>query len=174
MRKTTAAQLALCGLLCALAIVIMLLGGIIPIATFCCPMLASLLLVPILRECGSRLAWAWYVAVAILSCLLGPDKEAAAIYVFLGYYPIVKRRIDKWKQPIRLLSKLLLFHLAIGIMYALLLFVLKMDALRQELSGLGTAMLIVLLLMGNVTFFLFDALLPRVAMLYEVRFRRKK
>ena len=44
MRKTTAAQVALCGLLGALAVVIMLLGGIIPVATFCCPVLAAVLI----------------------------------------------------------------------------------------------------------------------------------
>lgn len=170
MRKTTAAQVALCGLLGALAVVIMLLGGIIPVATFCCPVLAAVLIIPVIRECGKRLAWVWYAAVAILSCLMGPDKEAAAIYLFLGYYPIVKMRIDEWKQPLRFLAKLVLFNAAIAVMYALLLFVLKMDALRQEMLGMEKLLLIATLVLGNVTFFLFDKLLPRMAMLYELRF----
>ena len=174
MRKTTAAQIALCGLLGALAIVIMLLGGIIPVATFCCPMLAALLLVPVLIECGSRLAWVWYAAVGILSCIMGPDKEAAAIFVFLGYYPIVKMRLDRWRQPIRLLAKLVLFNLAIGVLYSLLMFVLQMDALRQELSEFSALMLVAMLLMGNFAFFLFDALLPRAALLYTNRLRRRR
>ena len=173
MRKTTAAQVALCGLLGALAVVIMLLGGIIPVATFCCPVLAAVLIIPVIRECGKRLAWVWYAAVAILSCLLGPDKEAAAIYLFLGYYPIVKMRIDEWKQPLRFVSKLVLFNAAIAVMYALLLFVIRMDALRQEMLGMEKLLLIATLVLGNVTFFLFDKLLPRMAMLYELRFRGK-
>ena len=173
MRKTTAAQVALCGLLGALAVVIMLLGGIIPVATFCCPVLAAVLIIPVIRECGKRLAWVWYALVAILSCLLGPDKEAAAIYLFLGYYPIVKIRIDEWKQPLRFLSKLVIFNAAIAVMYALLIFVIKMDALRQELFGMEKLLLIATLVLGNVTFFLFDKLLPRMAMLYELRFRGK-
>lgn len=173
MRKNMASQIALCGLLGALAVVIMLLGGIIPVATFCCPVLAAVLILPVIRECGKRLAWVWYAVVAILSCLMGPDKEAAAIYLFLGYYPIIKLRIDGWKQPFRFVSKLVLFNASIAVMYALLLFVLRMDALRQELFGMGKLLLIVALLLGNVTFFLFDRLLPRAAMLYELRFRGK-
>ena len=43
----------------------------------------------VLKTCGVRIAWAWYGAVAILSLLLAPDKEAAAVFAFLGYYPIV-------------------------------------------------------------------------------------
>lgn len=173
MRKTTAAQVALCGLLGALAVVIMLLGGIIPVATFCCPVLAAVLIIPVIRECGKRLAWVWYALVAILSCLLGPDKEAAAIYLFLGYYPIIKIQIDGWKQPLRFLSKLVIFNAAIAVMYALLIFVIKMDALRQEMLGMEKLLLIATLVLGNVTFFLFDKLLPRMAMLYELRFRGK-
>ena len=73
----------------ALAVVIMCMGGIIPMATYVCPMLCSLLLAVVLRLTGRRIAWAWYAAVSLLSLLLGPDKEAAAVFVFLGYYPII-------------------------------------------------------------------------------------
>ena len=42
--------MALCGLMAALSIVILLLGGLIPLATFACPMLAMICLLPVLRE----------------------------------------------------------------------------------------------------------------------------
>ena len=81
----------------ALAIVIMCLGGLIPFATFVCPMLCCMITKLVLSMCGKRIAWAWYGAVAILSVLMAPDKEAAAVFVFLGYYPIVKPWMDKRK-----------------------------------------------------------------------------
>ena len=68
----------------ALAVVIMCMGGLIPVSTFVCPMLCMFLLSVVLKSCGQRLAWAWYGAVAILGTLLGPDKEATAVFVFLG------------------------------------------------------------------------------------------
>ncbi len=173
MRKTKAKQMALCGLLGALAVVIMMLGGIIPVATFCCPMLAALLMVPVLYECGGRLALTWYGAVSLLCCLLGPDKEAAAIFVFLGWYPVVKGSIDRCKPLARTAVKLLIFNGATFLMYSLLLYVLGLQSLRQEFSGMGVAMMAALLLMGNIAFFLFDVLLPRMAVLYAVRFRKR-
>ena len=62
-----------------------------PAATYFCPVLACLMLVPVTQTCGRRIAWAWYGAVAILSCLLCPDVEASALFVFLGYYPHCQR-----------------------------------------------------------------------------------
>lgn len=79
--------MALGGVLAALAVVIMGMGTLIPVATYVCPMLCALLLQVVLKTCGVRVAWAWYGAVAILSLLLAPDKEAAAVFLFLGYTP---------------------------------------------------------------------------------------
>ena len=87
-------DMALCGCLCALAVVIMSLGTLIPMATYCCPVLASFVLLPVMLVCGKKLSWVLYGAIAILSVLLAPDKEAAAIFVALGYYPIVKPWFD--------------------------------------------------------------------------------
>ena len=80
-------SVALGGLLAALAVVIMGLGTLIPIATYVCPMACIVLTQVVLIICGRRIAWAWYGAVAILSCLLAPDKEAAAVFAFLVFTP---------------------------------------------------------------------------------------
>ena len=90
-----AKTMALSGVLAALAVTVMVMGTIIPVATYVCPVICILLLQFVLKTCGSRLAWSWYGAVAILSVLLAPDKEAAILFVFLGYYPILKPWMDK-------------------------------------------------------------------------------
>ena len=82
--KRPAYSVALGGLLGALAVVIMGLGTLVPIATYVCPMVCIVLTQVVLKICGRRIAWAWYGAVAILSCLMAPDKEAAAVFVILG------------------------------------------------------------------------------------------
>lgn len=156
-RKSPASLVALGGVLAALAVVVMSLGGLIPVATYVSPMLCAVLLQVVLRSCGVRIAWAWYGAVAILAALLSADKEAAAVFVFLGYYPIVKPRLDAARPS--WLWKGLLFNGSIGVMYFLLLKLFDMPQLREEFAELGLAMLLVLLLLGNVTFFLLDRLL---------------
>ena len=159
--RTTAKQMALGGILAALAVVIVSLGGLIPIATYTIPMLCAVLQFIVLRPCGSRVAWAWYGAVAILSLLLGPDKEAAAVFVFLGYYPILKPRMDNLKLP--WLWKGLLFNASILTMYGLLIHLLGVGQIVAEFEELGKWMTAVLLILGNVTFFLLDKVLDKYA-----------
>ena len=145
------------GVMAALAVVIMCLGGLIPAATFVCPMLAMLILAIVKKRGGSRIAWAWYGAVAILSTLMGPDKEAAAVFVFLGYYPILKPKMDQLR--LRWLFKGLFFNGVILAMYWLLLNVFGMAELVEEFGEMGTLMTVVTLLLGNATFFMLDRLL---------------
>ena len=158
-KRTPAANIAFGGVLAALAVVIMSMGTIIPVATYVCPMLASLVLELVRKTCGSRIAWAWYGAVAILSLLLAPDKEAAAVFLALGYYPIVKPKLDRMKG--KWLWKGLLFNGVILLTYWLMMHLLGFDQLAAEFAEMGLAMTAILLLLGNVTFFLLDKLLDR-------------
>ena len=95
--RNSSRKIAFGGMMAALATVIMSLGGLIPVATFVCPMFCMLILAFVTGMCGRRIGWAWYGAVSVLSLLLGPDKEAAAVFVFLGFYPIVKPSLDRMK-----------------------------------------------------------------------------
>ena len=141
----------------ALALVVMCLGGMIPLATYVCPMFCAVLLTVVLRLTNVRIAWAWYGAVAILSMLLGPDKEAAAVFVFLGYYPILKPWLDKRKLAI--LWKLVLFNVAIFAMYSVLIYVFGLADIASEFEELGMVMTAVTLVLGNATLFMLDVLL---------------
>ncbi len=158
-KRTPAANIALGGILAALAVVVMSLGTLIPVATYVCPMVCCLLLQVILKICGNRIAWGWYGAVSILSLLMAPDKEAAAVFLALGYYPILKPKLDarqgKW------LWKLLFFNVVILLTYWLLMHLFGFDALAAEFSEMGAMLTAVMLLLGNVTFFLLDRLLER-------------
>lgn len=165
MRNSRAKQIALGGMMAALAVVIMSLGGLIPSATFVCPMMCCLILQIVRKLCGDRIAWAWYGAVAILSLLMGPDKEAAAVFVFLGYYPIIKPKFDRSK--LKWLWKALYFNIVILVMYALLINLFGMAQLAAEWQELGFVMTAIMLVLGNVTFFLLDNVLGK-------KFRRRR
>ena len=156
-KRTPASRIALGGVLAALAVVIMSMGTLIPVATYVCPMLCAILLQVVLRSCGPRIAWAWYGAVAILSLLLAPDKEAAAVFVFLGCYPIVKPRLDCTKA--KWLWKWLLFNGATLMLYGLLIHLLGMEQVAAEFREMGAALTALTLVLGNITFFLLDRLL---------------
>ena len=159
MRTGDARRIAFGGMMAALAVVIMCLGGLIPVATFTVPVICMLILAYVLKLCGKRIGWAWYGAVSILGLLLGPDKEAAAIFLFLGYYPILKPRLDRMKLGIVL--KALIFNCMILLMYGILIYLMGMQYIAQEYHQLGKIMTIFMLVGGNAVFFLLDKALRR-------------
>lgn len=167
-------KMALTGMLCALAVVVMMLGGMIPLATFCCPALAGLMLIPIYVECGARMSWCAYAAIAALSLVLCPDKEAALLLAFIGYYPILRWRLDQVRAgALRVLAKLAVFNLAIAAMYALSILVLRMDQILLEYREMGLALTGACLLIGNAALLLYDRLIQIMTALYVNRLRGK-
>ena len=153
----TSKQIALGGISGALAIVILCLGGLIPFSTYILPMICCILLQMVLPGIGKRGGWIWYSAVCILSVLLCPDKEAAAVFIALGYYPILQPVFDR--MPMKWLWKGLLFNGASIAMYLVLMYVFGMDQVLAEFQELGFIGLLLILLLGNISFFLLDRLL---------------
>ena len=76
--KRQSYAIAFCALMAALGAALMTTGGLIPIATYCSPLLAGLLLLPVLVEFGVREAWMVWAVTAALSLILSPDKEAGS------------------------------------------------------------------------------------------------
>ena len=149
-RRTSAKQVATGGVFAAFALTVMCMGGLIPVATFVCPMVCCLIVKVVMGACGKSTAWTCYAAVAILSVLLAPDKEAAGIFVFLGYYPMVKPKLDAAKLGI--LWKFLLFNTSIALAYFLMLKLLGLGELAEEYAGMGVILTALMLVLGNVTF----------------------
>jgi hypothetical protein len=158
MRKTAQA-VALGGMMSALAVVIMCLGTIVPIATFICPAFAMITGQITVCFCGRKFGWCWYGVVTILSLLLSFDKEAAVTFTFLGYYPMIKFWFDRYR--IGWIGKLVYFNFSIAIMYFLLLQLLGMADLAGEYAELGKVGILMMLIMGNITFFMLDIILSR-------------
>ena len=157
---------ALCGMMAALSVVILCLGGMIPLATFACPMLAMLCLSPAVCGYGTGTALLLYGAVSVLALLLGPDKEIALLYVFLGWYPGIRSGLEIIPRPVQWMVKCALFTLAVAAMYALVLHLFRLEAVVEEFAGYSTAMVLALMVLGNITFLVFDQLLDRMACAY--------
>ena len=156
------------GVFAALAVVIMNLGGLIPVATYTTPVICMLLLKFVMLTCGTKIAWTWYAAVAILGLLMAPDKEAAAVFAFLVYYPILKPKLETMKG--KWLWKLAVFNVSMVVLYSILIRIMGIAEVTGESGELAGAMLAVLLVLGNVTFIALDRLLT----ILELRLRRKR
>ena len=172
--KGRAYTVAFCSLMAALGAVLMLTGGLVPVMTYCSPLLAGVLLIPVMREHGNRWAWLVWIVTAALSLILSADKEAAVFYLFLGYYPILKRGLDRVKPKLlALLLKLLFFALAVGAMYGLICFVFRLDIGMEELEALGKLAGLLFYVMLVVCMLIYDYALRNLAILYEYRLRPK-
>ena len=161
MQSNQVKSIALSGMLAAVAVVIMSLGGLIPIATYVCPMLCTMTQFVVLRFCGKKIGWTWFVVVSILSLLMGPDKEAVFVFLAIGYYPLLKGTFEKFK--LQLVFKLSFFNAAIFIVYSFMIYLLGMQEVAAENMEFGLAGLVLILVMGNLTFILLDRLLTIIA-----------
>ncbi len=166
--------LAFCGVLCALAVTVLLLCGLIPAAVYCCPILAMVVLLPVREEYGCRRAVMAYAVTAVTGLLLLPDREIAGLYLFLGWYPAAQPGLDRLRPAaLRVLCKLALCDLAAAALYALLLFLFQLEALTQELQTLSRGMLAALALSANALFLMTDLALHRMAWLWRRRLRQR-
>ena len=161
--------------MCALAVVFLWLSGILPLATYGWPILASFTLVIEREECKRSYAWCCFAASAVLGLLLCADKEAALVFTFLGYYPLLKPRFDAIKAKVpRCGAKLALCAVTMGAMYALILFVFQFDAVVQEFRATVPWLLWATIALGLLLFFVYDLALTRLTAVYLTRRHRKK
>lgn len=164
-------QMALCGLLSALAAVVMMLGGVMGIGTFAAPVLAMTVLLPVLEECGPRAAGTAYAAVSILALLLVPDRELALVYAGFGWYPILRPQVARIpSRPLRLAARLAVCNCVILVLYGLLL---RLLGLTADLAMASRTLYAVLLAMGNLVFLLLDLVLERMTGLWRRKLRTR-
>ena len=167
-------RIAVSGMMAALATAILMMGGVIPAATFVGPALAGIMLVPVFAEGGQRYALGAWLAISALSLILCADKEAALLFAFLGWYPAMKWKMDAklpgWKG---VGAKLALWNLCAGAMAAMVFYVFGMDQVMAEYREMGRAMLIAFIALANVTLLVYDRLLAILAVIYIRKLRGK-
>ncbi|MEG0895649.1 MAG: hypothetical protein RSE93_08020 [Oscillospiraceae bacterium] len=170
MKKTK--QIAFGGIICGLSLVIMLLTGIFPFAEYSCPALAGIVLISLVIEYGKKTAFIAYCAIAILSAIIVPNKEAAILFVFfLGYYPIIKSVFEKCKSRIlEWILKLLTFNTSVILSYIIMLNVLSMTNLTDDFKGIAIP---ILLILGNIVFIVYDFALNGLANMYYYKIKPK-
>lgn len=167
-------EIALSGVLTALAVVVLLLGGLIPPATYCAPMLAILVLIPVWEECGPKMAATSWAAVSLLSMMLVPNWEVILFYVFFGLYPLLRPKVKALHSPLlRLVCKLGYCCLSTLAIYLLLIFLLGLDTVAADFQGLSIFMALLMLVLDNINFLLLDALMGQFAMIWKRRLRKR-
>lgn len=170
---TASYKIALGGILAALAVTSMLISNLVPIATYGCPALAGMMLIPIVIEIGRRWAVCVYAAISLLSIFLVADKEAALFFVaFFGFYPIIKAVFEEHLKPaLCWLFKILMFSLCMSAVF--FVSVCFLDIPKDSYTVFGFYIPWAFLIVGIFVFWVYDIALSRLIAAYVNIWRKK-
>ena len=167
MKLSRTSKIAVSSSIVALCVAVMMLT-FMNVVTLAAPAIAGLLLVVIVIEVGWKWALLSYAAVCLLS-FMTPDKEALLLFItFLGYYPILKAKIERIdKKILRILIKILLFNASVVLTYSLLILVfgIPMDPVEEIF---GDFIYPAFFLVANFLFLLYDLGITRAITFYWV------
>lgn len=142
-------------MMAALGVVIMLLGAVLGLGMYVCPMIVGLCLIPIGQDYGTKYQIMLWIVISILSFILVPNPEENLMFAGLfGWYPALWPKLQKLPKLPRFLLKLLLFNVTVIALESLIMLVLVPEVME-------TGMMFLLLVLGNVTFLLYDKVIPR-------------
>ena len=163
-KRSIAKDIAFSAILCALGTVLLFLGSILEIIDITMAALASFLIVISMIEIGGYMPYLVFGCTSVLSFLLLPNKSAALFYVlFFGFYPILKRFLEKPKPFFSWVIKLVFFNISLCIYYILAKFVIITDLGNME---------ILMFFLMNFIFVTFDIALTLFVTAYVRKYRK--
>ncbi|MBE6905626.1 MAG: hypothetical protein E7476_05105 [Ruminococcaceae bacterium] len=170
MKKST--QVAIGGLSSALCVLLMFMTGLIPFSTYVFPGMAGIVLIAVATEIGGATALLVFIATSVLSLFIVPDRESVLLFIMLlGYYPMIKPKLERIPKPFVYLLKLVLFNVVIVAFYYATIYLLGIPDLLSDWGSLGKYTSYVAIGLANYTFFMYDYLLSKVLFIYIHWFR---
>lgn len=168
-------HIALCGILCAICVIMMFFTGVIPIGAYILPAVAGIVIWIIYQEINLKWALLSYSAVALLALLLTPDIESKLLFAaFFGYYPAVRDKLAAIKpKALSLVLRFASFNIPVVIIYFLLLNVMGMSDLLEDFAGFGEWAVIIFWALGNFIFICYDICLDQLSYFYDKWLRKK-
>ena len=156
-------RLAFCSMMAAVSVILMILGSILELGMYAAPMLAGLCILPVGRQFGRKYQAMVWLTVSALSFILVRSIEQNLMYfAVFGAYPMIRPQLERMGKWLSLAVKLALFNVVVISLEALIMLVFVPEVM-------GTGMTVLLLLLGNATFLLYDWAMPK----YEILLNRR-
>lgn len=175
-------RLALSAVMCALSVVMLGMGAILEVLDITASMLASLFLLPLLLCYGNGYTLMAYAVTSLLSLILMPHSFSPWMYAgLLGYYPMVKHKLDRLPRALAYFLKGILLLTALGVYFVIFYFLMLqgsgslLDAFLKafgEEDG-GAVMGWVTVALAFISFFAYDLLIDRVLILYRYKWQER-
>lgn len=158
-------MLSICSLMAAMCVALLSVGSLFESLDLTLAILSGLVVLIIDTEYGARAATSVYLTAGFLSFLL-PVKSPAVLFVALGgWYPIVQKKINMLRPFWSRLVKVLIFNVVLTALLVLSAFVTGISETKW--------MMVVLYVIGNFCFYLYDILLDRFMIWYILKLRNR-
>jgi len=173
--ESTAFRVALGGICSAVCLLSMFCSGFLPMLGYTIPTFAGFLMVVMIVEANWQWALSTYAAVSLLCIFVTPNYEATLLFIlFMGYYPILKFYLDKKKsRVVKWAVKLSVFNAAIVIFFMAFRYIFTSVDMLEGMEMFGRYAVLVLWILANIFFFIYDYALTQLILLYVNWFRKK-
>lgn len=165
-------RVALGGIVSSLCLLCMFLAGIMPMFYLILPMIAGILIMIIAEEVNLSWAWLTYIAVGILSLFITADKEASLVFIMIfGHFPIIRLHLEKIKlKLLRWLIKLAIFNACAVSFFYVTVYIFGIREMLEEMNEYGRYGAVILLVLCNIIFVLYDLNLYLMYSIYKIKF----
>jgi hypothetical protein len=165
-------KITLSAMLGAFTLLFLYLASIVPAGKLAFYFLSSVFIAGLVVEHETGYAFLMFVAVALLSFLIIPNRVRVLYYVlFFGHYGIGKHYIEKIRDKITaFILKLLYFNAAVALIYVISLYILGQNLILQDVGF--SLPIVVLILIAQVVFVVYDYLYSLVTQYYYQKIRK--
>ena len=155
-------------MLAALGVVFLYIGSIVQVMDITMAVVASLCCAFAVIEYGGSYPWLIYAVTGVASLIVLPQKEAAVIYIlFFGFYPILKKTLEKRRKLTAWMLKELIFNVSLAVMLILSSLLLTAD------SAEPLPVFLLFVIIAEITFPIYDIALTRLISFYIFKLRKR-
>jgi len=179
-QKNSTKKIALSAVLSALSIVFLLLGSLIDVLDLSSAVFAGFVIVIAVIELQGSYPVMMYFVISILSVLVLPNKYPAVFFIFFGgFYPIFKAYIERFHYVVAWVVKFSLFNTFLAFMILAVNFLIEKELLPpfNDLDNTNSFEIfgnfkIIVFIVANFVFLLYDIAMTRIINLYIVKIRK--
>ena len=156
-------------MLSALGVILIYVGSLIEVVDISMAVIASMLTVFAVIEYGKGAPWMVFFATSALACIFAPPWSGfggTLYYVaFFGFYPILKEYFERMSKVKAWICKEIVFNVCLAVIIVLL----KLVFFAQV--SVPVPMYVMLVLLCEAVFVLYDVALTRLITFYIYRLR---
>ena len=167
-------RMALAAMLSAIGVAFLMIGSVLQVLDISSAAIAGLVIVIAVIEIRGKYPMLIYFAISLISLLILPNRFPAIFFIlFGGIYPIFKAQFERFHPAVSWTLKFSMFNMVLWF----LIFLVRLLIARESLVlGENPWFLenfeIVVFLLANLAFLLYDIVMTKIILLYIVKARK--